>query len=296
MKEIRQDRIDVLTKSRTDFFDKYYREFYEIKDFPNSSYYFHSKVINMIKKSEFGKLFDNNHYFEYIYATLATWGMDRLSKSASLYEFSTFKNSAIKNKDKLISLSKIKLKNLDNKKIKEIKDDLSDFFKNLKVMETLSKLVGVSKALHHFLPELVLPIDRRYTVNFFYNKKLNKYPSLNNNDEENIFLEIFEKSYVICKKLNLTEEDLTQKWDTSIPKLIDNAIIGFVEKEITSQIEEKLEKSNNIESLLKEKLKSNFEKIKEPLQKYKLGQGSITNLVKKGRDKIKGFSKKILKN
>lgn len=228
MKEIRQDKIDALTKSRTDFFDKYYKEFYEMKDFPNSCYYFHSRVINMIKNYEFDKLLDNNHYFEYIYATLATWGMDRLSKSASLYEFSTFKNSTLNHKDKLVNLSKIKLKDLDTKQLKEIKIDLSDLIDNLKVMKTPSKLVGVSKALHHFLPELVLPIDRRYTINFFYSNNLNKSPQIKKNDEKNIFLEIMEKSYFICKKLKLAEKDLKKKWDTSIPKLIDNAIIGFV--------------------------------------------------------------------
>ena len=228
MKEIRHNRIDILTKSRIDFFDKYYREFYEKKVFPNSSYYFHSRVINMISKYEFDKLFDNIHFFEYIYATLATWGMDRLTKSASLYDFSTFKSSSISYKDVFRNLLKFKLRNIDTKQLEEIKIDLSELFDNMKVMKTPSKLVGVSKALHHFLPELVLPVDRRYTLRFFYSNDLNRNPSIKKNDEKHTFLEIIEKSHFICKKLNLTEKDLKKKWDTSIPKLIDNAIIGFV--------------------------------------------------------------------
>lgn len=65
-----------------------------------------------------------------------------------------------------------------------------------------------------------------YTLKFFYGKK--EYSPGNELEK---FEVIFDAFYTICKKLNLTDVDLKKerKWDTSVPKLIDNTIIGYVE-------------------------------------------------------------------
>ncbi|TFG11203.1 MAG: hypothetical protein EU535_07520 [Promethearchaeota archaeon] len=228
MNSIRKDRIKILTRSREDFFNKYIKTFYDMQELPNSSFFFHKKVLETYNQNLYTNLFSNDHYFEYIYATLATWGMDRLFKSASLQEFHKFKQSAIHHKELLEKLASFKINQLDEKSLKEIKKDILELFNNLIIMRSDSKIVGLSKTLHHFLPELILPIDRKYTINFFYKDNLKGYPNINKNDEENMFISIFEQSYYICKELNLTKADLKNKWDTSIPKLIDNAIIGFV--------------------------------------------------------------------
>lgn len=97
-------------------------------------------------------------------------------------------------------------------------------------METDKKLVGVSKTMHHLLPDIVPPIDRKYILNFFYNEPLRKKSQeiQIKGNEEDIFLEVFNNYCDICKNAGLSESCLKRKWDTSIPKLIDNAIIGFV--------------------------------------------------------------------
>lgn len=116
-----------------------------------------------------------------------------------------------------------KINNLNNTEEQEIKDKLSILFDNFEVMVKKAKLVGVSKALHHLLPDLVPPIDRKYTLHFFYGNT-----NYSEKDQKEKFLAIFDKFRLISKELDLTEKDLLGQWDTSIPKLIDNAIIGFV--------------------------------------------------------------------
>ena len=231
MKKILQERIDKLTKSR-DHFKKYIEQFYkrELK-FPHSSNYFHKRVLNMINTSKFNRLFDNNLFLELVYASLSTWGLDRMDGKARLEKFIKFKESIFKNLDLLINLSQAKLEELNDKEMKKIEQSLTILFENLKVMESKSKLVGVSKALHHILPNLILPMDRKYTLNFFYEEKFRKSVQIRG-DEKEIFLEIFKNSHFISRKLNLNWKDLINVRDSSIPKLIDNAIIGFVEFEL----------------------------------------------------------------
>src|SRR5665647_899414 len=102
---------------------------------------------------------------------------------------------------------------------------------NIDVMQSESKLVGSSKVIHHLLPDLVPPIDREYTLRFFYGDLTSKYTPLFQKDEEsNLFIEIVGYFQNICDKLQLDEGDCdkTKSFNTSIPKIIDNSIIGLV--------------------------------------------------------------------
>jgi len=231
MRKILQERIDRLTKSK-DLFKRYIEQFYKrgLK-FPHSSYYFHKRVLERINTVKFINLFENNLFLELVYATLSTWGLDRLDGKARLEKFIIFRESVLENLDLLTELSQAKLEELEVNETSNIEQNLTTLFANLKVMESKSKLVGISKTLHHLLPNLVLPIDRRYTLNFFYEEKFKNSVQIRG-DERETFLEIFRSSHYISRKLTLNKKDLTDTWDTSIPKLIDNAIIGFVELEL----------------------------------------------------------------
>ena len=80
--------------------------------------------------------------------------------------------------------------------------------------------------LHHILPSLVPPIDRSYTLRFFYRRQ-----GLSISEKEafrEMYLE-FHRIAVHRKKeiLNRLGKNL---WNTSETKIIDNAIIGFIWK------------------------------------------------------------------
>jgi len=236
-RDVKEKRINSLAESKEKF-QEYVEAYYRRPNqFPNSSLHFHRRVIETIRietsrNDTHENLFLDINFLELVYAALATWGMDRMGGKPRLVSFEEFKQSVLDNLALLQDLCKYKLHRLNQEELHQVKAKLITLFENLNVMDlriSKSRLVGVSKALHHLLPDLVMPIDRTYTLVFFYNYKI-----YNTKKEKQIFEEIFDDTYRICKKLDLNENDLKpeRKWDTSIPKLIDNAIIGFVVKEV----------------------------------------------------------------
>lgn len=167
-------------------------------------------------------LLNDEEIYSLIIKTLKAWDMDK--RRAKLTTVEKFKQSTSLNnvKENLIELSNYKIFSTNRRQIeREVIGLLENVFLNLKVMETKRRLVGVSKALHFLLPDLVAPIDNKYTMNFFS-------ISTDVKRELNTFKNIFMETYNITKGLCLTQNDVDGvKWNTSVPKLIDNAIIGF---------------------------------------------------------------------
>ena len=197
--------------------------------FNGPSAYFYQQVINRIRTTkDYSILFNDTNFIEYIYATLTAWGMHRMDKNTRMAEFQDFRNSIVRNKDKFIGLSKKKIRDTN---LEELKEDILNVFSSLKIMsrDKAPKFVANSKVMHFLLPDLIPPMDKGHIYYFFYgkiNQKGKKYlPQIK--DEVETFWQILLKFQEIANKLDLKEENLKNKWDTSIPKLIDNAIIGF---------------------------------------------------------------------
>jgi len=215
-----------LSESRESFHRYAYLYYERETDFPRSSYHFHRRVIDAIRQQPYENLLKSVHFLDCVYAVLATWGMDRMDRSASLVDFDAFAQSVTNNATALLELSKLKLHLLAPNAQEVVKTDLARLYENLQVMNTRARLVGLSKAMHHLLPDLVPPIDRKHTLTFFYGRKY--YPE---KEGGQMFLDIFDVFYRICRRLDLSQSDLRGRWDTSVPKMIDNAIIGFVSAE-----------------------------------------------------------------
>jgi hypothetical protein len=98
---------------------------------------------------------------------------------------------------------------------------------------TQSKIVGGSKALHHILPELVVPIDRKYVGVF-----LGRYDHFQTGQAET-FRIAFECFRAIAKSANPVQYVGRHEWNTSRTKVIDNAIVGFVRS-----LEDELDKNS----------------------------------------------------
>jgi len=83
--------------------------------------------------------------------------------------------------------------------------------------------VANSKALHHLLPALVPPIDRAYTLRFFYADT-----TLSKGDEAT-FKEIYPYFHriAVARREQITSH-LGTGMNTSETKVIDNAIVAFV--------------------------------------------------------------------
>jgi hypothetical protein len=220
------NRIDDLVEN----FKKYIDYYYDNEKFSGPSVYFHCKVLEMIRNTktveEYSKLLDNDQFLERIYATLTAWGMHRMGpKGAKMCDFKPFCESIRSQKGNLIRLYGYKLSIISESELNKIKSIIEDIFNGIRISppEIKAKIVGNSKILHHLLPDLMPPIDREHTLKFF-----ERHITIKNQTE--LFWEIFVKFFTISKRLNLKEDDWKngRHFDTSIPKLIDNAIIGYV--------------------------------------------------------------------
>jgi hypothetical protein len=92
---------------------------------------------------------------------------------------------------------------------------------SLEIVDNKARIVPGSKALHHLLPELVVPIDREYTQRFFQWAT----PTLQNSPER-CFREAFAAFATIAREANPVQY-VGDGWYTSRAKVIDNAIVGF---------------------------------------------------------------------
>jgi len=229
MIKLNEKNIEELVNDKEKFLN-YAKEIRNTFNGPSS--YFYLKVIDRVRNTDYKELFLDNNFIEYLYATLTSWGMHRMDNNTRMADFEVFKGSIVQNKEKFIKLSERKLRDVN---IEEIKEDLLKIFRNLKIMDRDSapKLVAHSKIMHFLIPDLVPPMDKGNIIFFFYGSwkitkrgKKYKYTPLIK-DEEEIFVEVMKQFQNIANKLNLGKRDLISEWDTSIPKLIDNAIIGY---------------------------------------------------------------------
>ncbi len=231
--------IDKIAENRTVFF--HYVHVCNDKFPMGERFDSYMQIINMHRNNEnIAVLLDGEEFYKRIYETLKLWDMDK--RNARLEEFDIFRNSIINCKKNFIELYAYKLSNeLDLQKLLPL---LKRVFLNLNVMESKSRIVGVSKTLHFLLPDLVIPIDRKYTMEAFYGFN-NKYCK-DGNKEFETFCNIFKKAYEIAKELELTQNDVDKKkWNTSIPKLIDNAIIGVIKENNSNKIIDRQKRQKN---------------------------------------------------
>jgi hypothetical protein len=98
---------------------------------------------------------------------------------------------------------------------------------NLRVGIGETLLVANSKALHHLLPGLIPPIDRNYTLRFFVGR-----PYIYRGRDAAYFralYPLFHEIAVRCAgEIHGFLAAPTEGMNTSVTKVIDNAILGFM--------------------------------------------------------------------
>jgi hypothetical protein len=214
--------IDIPTKSRKILFhfvnecNKYYRSGHDLKLYRDIiTLHRTTKDINLLIKDE--------KFLHLLYDTLIEWDMDK--RGAELNTFERFSKSIVSCGQEIKKLYRFKLQSISEPLRNELLRLLSSTFRFLDVMKTTRRIVGVSKTLHFLLPDLVMPIDGKFTMTYFYG--YNKSP-VGPEKEFGIFEDIFIRTEKIVGKLELTNDDLKEEgWNTSVPKLVDNSIIGF---------------------------------------------------------------------
>jgi len=202
--------------------EKYHDAYYKAETFRGPSLYFHQRALATRNPPV------SFTHLEYVYATLASWGMHRMGRGGSkMQSFSTFFQSVEPLNDRIAEAQ-----SFDFHEMTDIKwAVLKEIFQDVKVMASGTTLVGHSKVMHHMLPNVIPPIDREYTLWFLYGNTTIK------NDLENewfLLKEIISEFFIPvasdrefhskARRWMARSEDYP--WDTSVFKVVDNLVIG----------------------------------------------------------------------
>ena len=143
---------------------------------------------------------------------------------AKLVSFKQFADSLRQQAPNLTPLQSITLEAADNRDLEAV----WNVVRGIKVSATRTILVASSKALHHFLPRLVPPIDREYTLWFF------GYWDIGGHDRQ-----IFERVFPLLHEVAVRCRTVIHKrigahpWYTGSTKVLDCALVGYVLKELS---------------------------------------------------------------
>lgn len=225
-KKLSSKRLTVEDRVRElcDNFESYLVEFDRDNPFTGPSIYFHLKTLEKLRTIGAPKALEDSCFFEYLYATLASWGMHRMGpKGAKLVEFTDFMKTLQSQKEKILDLHGLKLTHLEEKELQNVMNKLWNILSNLKVSSTETQLIAGSKALHHLLPDLIPPIDGEHTLTFVYGYK----PTYVSEEQQ------FKRTFPLFWKIGNRKKSTILQWigkgfHTSETKVIDNAIVGYV--------------------------------------------------------------------
>ncbi len=213
-----------------EFFNDYIDFFNRSNLFVGPSLYFHKKTLDRLELNQDpAKAIEDEIFFDYLYAMLTAWGMHRMGPgSTKLTEMNILKESFRKQKNKIELLSNYEIDSISNNDILYVTSKIWELIENLEISVSKTKIVAGSKALHHLFPKLIPPIDREYTIRFFYNRT-----NMNQGDKK-AFEEIYPYLIKIAKscKDDIKRQIGNGSMATSKTKIIDNAVVGYVLKEI----------------------------------------------------------------
>ena len=91
----------------------------------------------------------------------------------------------------------------------------------LRITDTGVRLVACTKALHHLLPNLVVPMDRQFTGAFF---------GWNTHDWQKKEERLFKSAFIVFREIAQKAKPsgyIGAGWNTGPAKIIDNAIVSY---------------------------------------------------------------------
>lgn len=195
----------------------------QLSAFGGPSTHFHVRTIDLRKQLGLAAALESEPFMELLYATLTAWGMHRMGPgNTRLLEFGDFCSNVAAAGQKVLALEEQSLATLQANDLDDMMDQLWAVIAALYVSPASVRIVASSKVLHHLLPDLMSPIDRQYTYQFFFG---HKYLSIS---EPEAFREIFRGLHRVATTVDVSQYVDWTAWRKHVPKIIDNAIIAYV--------------------------------------------------------------------
>ena len=155
--------------------------------------------------------------------TLQAFGMGKRGHTVSEDFHCQVKRAA----RKLDSLSEMRIECVPDEIIECVTNELWKCISSLELTTAAeARLVFGTKAVHHLIPDLVPPMDRKFICIRFFEKHFSSRAM-----EKQTFREVFPELIRIARDLAPQLEPFVSasSFNTSIPKTLDNAIIGYVQ-------------------------------------------------------------------
>ncbi len=152
-----------------------------------------------------------------LHKTLGSWGIGQ--RGSKLLEFDDFVQ-AIRGCE--AAITGLEEQRLDTPLLEHTNtDEMWNLVDSLTIVENEAKLVPCTKALHHLLPDLFVPMDRTFTRVFFgWHVPQFQY------QQKKVFCTAYEHFARIAREAN-PARFTGSGWRTSLTKNIDNALVGF---------------------------------------------------------------------
>jgi hypothetical protein len=164
-------------------------------------------------------------FYEFVYATLTSWGMHRMGKrvAAKLTEFPTFRATVREFLGRVEDLRGVSICGLDGTEVPTMAKRLAVLVETPGITASGAPLVANTKTLHFLLPDLVPPVDRTYTCRFFCGRT----------QPQGTAAEVFTTVFTQLQGLAKRHEDVVRRARGGYlalgdAKILDNAIVGFV--------------------------------------------------------------------
>ena len=177
------------------------------------SLYFYMRISQLRRDTpDIAALVGNEHNLEMLYATLVSWDMN--SRGAKMRYFDGFRDNILACSSLLTEFEEAAKEFSTNQH--RLISRLESLYDKLSVMESGGKLVSNAKLLHFLFPNVLMPMDRSNTLQYFYG---------NRSESWHKYLEIIRLSFEIMVEADRWERYLDDRWNQTIPKVIDNAIL-----------------------------------------------------------------------
>lgn len=199
--------------------DEAFASFDEAGVFGGPSLHFHHRALDAARGNDFP------HFAEMTYAMLTSWGMHRMgSNGAKMTDYASFRASMERVAGLVAGLGNVTPERVTERDWSTV----HEVFSELRVMRSSINLIANSKVMAHWLPSLIAPIDREYTLAF-----LGLRNNLNSANEWKRFRWVHEEFYYPVVAAEAFQRRLPNwlspdGWHTSPLKIVDNLVIGLM--------------------------------------------------------------------
>lgn len=222
----RDDLIGERTGKLCGAFGRYVRVYNERVPFTGEQLAAHRECIGLRREAASVRAaVGDERFVQALQRTLRAWGIGvRASRLVPADDFAAALRAALPRLEDLEPLA------IDGELPADIADRLWSLVSSLGIVQNSAKIVAGTKALHHLLPDLVVPMDRAWTGAFFqFHLPEWQDPA----SQRRIFRLACTRFTEIARQVPLQQYVTGRGWRTSRTKVIDNAVIGFCKAELT---------------------------------------------------------------